>query len=217
MSPAIRAMTPGCCRFRPRLSSAPMDKSRLASSIRTIASVCQSRICSTLSEARVSLVRTRTCCGSPQGHQSKETLVASEGLKAWRYPIRNNSYPVARETDLKENSMILHRREWLLGAAGGLALSLTVRRRWRSAPHRKASGRSPLMLFRSSIRAPSSLSQRSFFRARGSVLSETWRIRQFEYVWLRTIAERYADFWQVTEDALIYAAKSLRAQPQHRC
>ena len=55
----------------------------------------------------------------------KETLVASEGLKAWRYPIRNNSYPVARETDLKGNSMFLHRREWLLGAAGGLALSLT--------------------------------------------------------------------------------------------
>ena len=42
------------------------------------------------------------------------------------------------------------------------------------------------------------------------MLSETWRIRQFEYVWLRTIAERYADFWQVTEDALIYAAKALK-------
>jgi len=49
-------------------------------------------------------------------------------------------------------------------------------------------------------------------------LSNAWRTRQFEYTWLRTLADRYADFWQVTEDALIFAAKSLKldSDPQRR-
>jgi 2-haloacid dehalogenase len=41
-------------------------------------------------------------------------------------------------------------------------------------------------------------------------LSKAWRTRQFEYTWLRTVAGRYADFWQVTEDALVFAAKDLK-------
>jgi 2-haloacid dehalogenase len=48
------------------------------------------------------------------------------------------------------------------------------------------------------------------FPGKGGALSEAWRIRQFEYAWLRAVAERYADFWQVTEDALIYAGKALK-------
>src|SRR5262249_26457174 len=45
---------------------------------------------------------------------------------------------------------------------------------------------------------------------KGTALSQAWRTRQFEYTWLRTAARRYADFWQVTEDALIFAARTLR-------
>jgi 2-haloacid dehalogenase len=45
------------------------------------------------------------------------------------------------------------------------------------------------------------------FPEKGAVISETWRIRQFEYTWLRVAEHRYADFWQVTEEALIYATK----------
>jgi 2-haloacid dehalogenase len=48
------------------------------------------------------------------------------------------------------------------------------------------------------------------FPGRGPELSNAWRTRQFEYTWLRTLAGRYADFWQVTEDALVFAAKSLK-------
>src|SRR5215468_10242757 len=50
------------------------------------------------------------------------------------------------------------------------------------------------------------------------MLSEAWRNRHFEYAWLRTIAERYADFWQVTEDVLIFAAKVLKVdlRAEHR-
>jgi 2-haloacid dehalogenase len=48
------------------------------------------------------------------------------------------------------------------------------------------------------------------FPGRGSELSNAWRTRQFEYTWLRTLSGNYADFWQVTEQALVFAAKALQ-------
>ena len=48
------------------------------------------------------------------------------------------------------------------------------------------------------------------FPGKGAELSKAWRTKQFEYTWLRTVAGRYADFWQVTEDALIFAATTLK-------
>ena len=48
------------------------------------------------------------------------------------------------------------------------------------------------------------------FPGPGSDLSNAWRTRQFEYTWLRTLSQRYVDFWQVTEDALVFAAKTLK-------
>lgn len=48
------------------------------------------------------------------------------------------------------------------------------------------------------------------FPGRGVELSQAWRTRQFEYTWLRTVAGCYADFWQVTEDALVFAARDLK-------
>jgi 2-haloacid dehalogenase len=47
------------------------------------------------------------------------------------------------------------------------------------------------------------------FPGKGAELGKAWRTRQFEYAWLRTVAGRYADFWQVTEDALVFAARDL--------
>ncbi len=47
------------------------------------------------------------------------------------------------------------------------------------------------------------------FPGRGGELSNAWRTRQFEYQWLRALAGRYADFWQATEGALVFAAKML--------
>lgn len=46
-----------------------------------------------------------------------------------------------------------------------------------------------------------------FFPGRGAEFSNHWRTRQFEYTWLRTIGDKYADFWATTEDALRFAAK----------
>jgi 2-haloacid dehalogenase len=45
------------------------------------------------------------------------------------------------------------------------------------------------------------------FPGKGQELSNAWRIRQFEYTWLRTLGGRYIDFWQVTEQSLVFAAK----------
>jgi 2-haloacid dehalogenase len=36
-------------------------------------------------------------------------------------------------------------------------------------------------------------------------LSALWRTKQLEYTWLRSLMKQYADFWQVTEEALRYA------------
>jgi 2-haloacid dehalogenase len=48
------------------------------------------------------------------------------------------------------------------------------------------------------------------FPEKGTVFSTAWRTRQFEYTWLRTLSRHYVDFWQVTEEALGYAATSLQ-------
>jgi 2-haloacid dehalogenase len=47
------------------------------------------------------------------------------------------------------------------------------------------------------------------FPGKGGALLNAWRTRQFEYTWLRTLGGAYADFWQVTGEALVFAANSL--------
>ena len=56
------------------------------------------------------------------------------------------------------------------------------------------------------------------FPGKGIELSNEWRTRQFEYTWLRVALRRYADFWQVTQDALVFAANKLKVElpPQQR-
>jgi 2-haloacid dehalogenase len=46
----------------------------------------------------------------------------------------------------------------------------------------------------------------SLYAEKGKELANVWRTKQFEYCWLRTAADRYENFWKVTEDALLYAA-----------
>jgi 2-haloacid dehalogenase len=50
------------------------------------------------------------------------------------------------------------------------------------------------------------------FPGRGAELSNNWRTRQFEYTWLRNSMHRYVDFWDVTREALTYAAKQSKIQ-----
>jgi 2-haloacid dehalogenase len=47
-----------------------------------------------------------------------------------------------------------------------------------------------------------------FFPGRSASLVATWRGRQFDYTWLRTMIGSYADFLQVTDEALSFAAEA---------
>jgi 2-haloacid dehalogenase len=47
---------------------------------------------------------------------------------------------------------------------------------------------------------------------KGEALTALWRTRQFEYCWLRTLYGNYTDFWRVSEEALIFAGKSLKIE-----
>jgi 2-haloacid dehalogenase len=49
----------------------------------------------------------------------------------------------------------------------------------------------------------------AMFPGKGAALLNAWRTRQFEYTWLRTLGGAYVDFWQVTREALVFAATSL--------
>jgi 2-haloacid dehalogenase len=49
----------------------------------------------------------------------------------------------------------------------------------------------------------------ALFPGKGAALMNAWRTRQFEYTWLRTLGSAYADFRQITQEALVYAAASL--------
>ena len=50
------------------------------------------------------------------------------------------------------------------------------------------------------------------FPGKGAPLGNAWRTRQFEYQWLRVLSGHYADFWQTTEEALVFAARALRLE-----
>lgn len=45
-------------------------------------------------------------------------------------------------------------------------------------------------------------------------LAELWRAKQLQYTWLRSLAGRHADFWQVTGEALDFAMTSLELDDQ---
>ena len=50
------------------------------------------------------------------------------------------------------------------------------------------------------------------YPGRGKEIFAVWRSRQFEYCWLRTLNRDYADFRQVTEEALVFACKSAKVE-----
>jgi 2-haloacid dehalogenase len=56
------------------------------------------------------------------------------------------------------------------------------------------------------------------FPGKGEGLAKLWRAKQFEYCFLRSLTGRHEDFFKVTEDALVYAARAmgLELSPQAR-
>lgn len=59
-----------------------------------------------------------------------------------------------------------------------------------------------------------------YFPGQGKALTILWRQKQIEYTRIRSMSSRFRTFWEVTRDALIFAARSLQlamsdAQRQH--
>jgi 2-haloacid dehalogenase len=48
------------------------------------------------------------------------------------------------------------------------------------------------------------------FPGKGLEFTKAWRAKQFEYGFLRSIADRHEDFFKVTEDALVYTAEAMK-------
>src|SRR5260370_28799977 len=50
------------------------------------------------------------------------------------------------------------------------------------------------------------------FPGSGAALAQLWRAKQLQYSLLRSLMGRYEDFWQLTEDALLYPSESLKLE-----
>jgi 2-haloacid dehalogenase len=48
------------------------------------------------------------------------------------------------------------------------------------------------------------------FPGKGAQLSQLWRTKQLEYSWQRSLMQRYADFWTLTQDGLAFACEALK-------
>jgi 2-haloacid dehalogenase len=48
------------------------------------------------------------------------------------------------------------------------------------------------------------------FPGKGNPLAQLWRAKQLQYSLMRSVMGRHKNFWQLTEDGLVYASKSLK-------
>jgi 2-haloacid dehalogenase len=111
--------------------------------------------------------------------------------------------------------MAITRRGFVRLTAAGVTASLAARIPTRPAEAAPSSPRLKAVAFDAfPIFNPAPVVSRAeeLYPGRGAVLGEEWRLRQFEYAWLRSLSGRYVDFWQVTEDALVFAVRKLRLE-----
>jgi 2-haloacid dehalogenase len=106
--------------------------------------------------------------------------------------------------------MLFNRRECLTLVAGSIAAGVSL-----STPVAQAATRPKIKAiafdaFPIFDPRPVFALAEQLFPGKGADLSNAWRTRQFEYQWLRALAGHYADFWRVTEDALVFAATLLK-------
>jgi 2-haloacid dehalogenase len=47
------------------------------------------------------------------------------------------------------------------------------------------------------------------FPGKGNQLAQIWRAKQLQYSLMRSLMGRHRDFWGLTEDGLIFAARNL--------
>jgi 2-haloacid dehalogenase len=104
------------------------------------------------------------------------------------------------------------RRRFLSLAAGGVAAGLAARAVAGSARPPRPPKAVLFDAFPVFDPRPVFARVEAVFPGRGAELGALWRARQFEYSWLRAAGRRYEDFWKVTEDALVAAARALKLE-----
>ncbi len=102
---------------------------------------------------------------------------------------------------------------WLSSAAGlvialGLAI-MTPAAQAQPAPRFKAVAFDYFVIFDANSIVPE---VEKAFPGKSAEFTKLWRAKQFEYCYLRTITGRYADFFAVTEDALVYTAEAMHLE-----
>jgi 2-haloacid dehalogenase len=50
----------------------------------------------------------------------------------------------------------------------------------------------------------------TLFPGHGTAIAQQWRAKQLQYTLLRSLMARHKDFWELTDDALVYVTKSLK-------
>ena len=108
--------------------------------------------------------------------------------------------------------MPLSRRDFLNLSAGGLAAHLLLRPSRARASERQQIRALVFDAFPILDPRPVFLLAEALYPGQGADLSNLWRIRQFEYQWLRALSGHYVDFWQATEDALVFSANALKLE-----
>jgi 2-haloacid dehalogenase len=111
--------------------------------------------------------------------------------------------------------MAITRRGFVRLTAAGITANLAVRMPDRLADAAPSASRLKAVAFDAfPVFNPAPVASRAeaVFPGKGALLGEEWRLRQFEYAWLRCLSGRYVDFWKVTEDALVFAARNLRLE-----
>ncbi|HEX2670729.1 MAG TPA: haloacid dehalogenase type II [Polyangiaceae bacterium] len=119
-----------------------------------------------------------------------------------------------------EHVLGMSRRKFLSLVAGAVAAESVARSGWAGTP--PSAAKAPQTTQTPKIRGicfdlftifdPRSVARaaEAFAPGRGQELWNTWKVRQFEYSWLRASARRYVDFEIVTGQALAYAATELK-------
>lgn len=57
-------------------------------------------------------------------------------------------------------------------------------------------------------RAAAAEPDHTVLRDKWAAVARDWRLKQLQYTWLRAVADRHCDFWQVTQDGLDWALEA---------
>jgi 2-haloacid dehalogenase len=112
------------------------------------------------------------------------------------------------------SSMAITRREFVRITAGVAAANVATRSGLQAADEPAPLRVKAVAFDAFPIFSPAQVLSRAndLFPGRGGSLVDEWRVRQFEYGWLRVLSRRYVDFWRVTQDALVFAARKLKLE-----